>query len=232
MSNQELQSFLNIIDGRIKKYINDSRLLKQYCGTITGEVEGEKGSPSKYKVKLLGYPETEFIFLNKSGEVLSVNDKVYIQTVGTDLNTGVIMHKTKESFDSYDCVVEQGTQEINKTNGNGTWHYRKWASGIAECWGRFSRTNVPSTDFNAWGTMYVTKAVSSTNDRISYPFTFIETPIETVRVEGSNLALFAYTHTNGKPTTTASGNYRACRPVEPTTNTNINLDIYTIGKWK
>jgi hypothetical protein len=40
--------------------------------------------------------DTEFIFLNKSGETLNIGDYVYIQTVGNDLNTGVIMYKTGE----------------------------------------------------------------------------------------------------------------------------------------
>ena len=88
MNNQELQIFLNIIDGRIKKYINENKLLRQYCGKITSDVDSE----GRYGVQLLGYT-TEFRFLNKSGEVLNQEDYVYIQTVGTDLNTGVIMYK-------------------------------------------------------------------------------------------------------------------------------------------
>lgn len=91
MNNQDLQNFLNIIDNRIKKYINENRLLKQYCGIVTGVVSGQK----KYKVRLLGY-DTEFTFLNKSGETLSTGDYVYVQTVGNDLNTGVIMYRTGE----------------------------------------------------------------------------------------------------------------------------------------
>lgn len=94
MNNQELQTFLNIIDGRIKKYINENKLLKQYCGQIKEDVS-TNGQGKKYKVRLLGY-ETEFTFLNKSGEIFSENDYVYIQTVGTDLNTGVIMYKAGE----------------------------------------------------------------------------------------------------------------------------------------
>ena len=97
MNNQDLQTFLNIIDSRIKKYINENKLLKQYCGRITNFIKDEKGNilSTKYKTRLLGN-ETEFIFLNKSGETLNIGDYVYIQTVGTDLNTGVIMYKTGE----------------------------------------------------------------------------------------------------------------------------------------
>lgn len=124
MNNQELQTFLNIIDGRIKKYINENKLLKQYCGQITNFVLNDnKPLNTKYKVKLLGNEEYEFTFLNKTGENLMIDDYVYIQTVGTDLNTGVIIYKTKESFVPYmeDFIIEQGV--------SGLWNYEKWNSG-------------------------------------------------------------------------------------------------------
>jgi hypothetical protein len=35
-----------------------------------------------------------------------------------------------------DCIVEQGT--------SGSWTYRKWNSGVAECWGTLSGTLAPS----------------------------------------------------------------------------------------
>ena len=43
-----------------------------------------------------------------------------------------------------DYVVEQGT--------SGQWFYRKWNSGVAECWGDFSHSNVAITSKsgNAW----------------------------------------------------------------------------------
>lgn len=46
---------------------------------------------------------------------------------------------------SVDFVVSEGT--------DGNWTYRKWESGIAECWGRFSHTlNCNS----GWGSLYET----------------------------------------------------------------------------
>ena len=94
MDKQELQIFLNIIDSRIKKYINENKLLRQYCGQVTKVI-----SNKKCEVRLLGdelSDEMVFTFLNKSGETLSVGNYVYIQTVGTDLNTGVIVYKAGE----------------------------------------------------------------------------------------------------------------------------------------
>lgn len=127
MNITETQVFLNIIDSRIKKYINESKLLRQYMGTVVELTD----TNAKCKVKLAGN-DTIFTFLNKSGEILQVNDNVYIQTVGTDLNTGIITQKTKEDNNIVDYIIEQ-----NIYKDYGQWSYRKWNSGVIEAWGKF-----------------------------------------------------------------------------------------------
>lgn len=127
MEKQHLQKFLNIIDGRIKKYINESKLIKQYMGVVVSEAEGTKPN-TKYNIRLLGN-DTVFNFLNKTGEALTEGDGVYVQTIGTDLNTGIIITKTKESNNIVDYIIDQG----NITT-QWTWEYRKWNSGKVELW--------------------------------------------------------------------------------------------------
>lgn len=92
MSNQDLQIFLNIIDGRIKKYINDNRLLKEYPAIVTEKSSVTINPNELCRVRLAGY-DTEFTFINKTHETLTGGDFVYIKTIGTDLNTGVISQK-------------------------------------------------------------------------------------------------------------------------------------------
>ena|GEM_PF-6910045 len=85
----ESQNLLNLIDNRIKKIINQEKFLYVYSAIVTlGGIHG-----SECKVHLAGFPETEFTFLNKSHETLSISDSVYILTIGKDLNTGVISQK-------------------------------------------------------------------------------------------------------------------------------------------
>lgn len=94
MTNQELQTFLNIIDNRIKKYIKENKLLKEYPAIVTST--SQVGINEKCKVKLVGYQrddDTEFTFVNKSHEILRKGNYVYVKTFGTDLNTGVISQK-------------------------------------------------------------------------------------------------------------------------------------------
>lgn len=90
MTNQELQIFLNIIDSRIKKYVNENKLLKEYPAIVTTETEIQPNE--KCTVKLAGY-DTEFTFINKTHEKLNKDNFVYVKTIGTDLNTGVISQK-------------------------------------------------------------------------------------------------------------------------------------------
>lgn len=91
MTNQELQIFLNIIDNRIKKYVNENKLLKEYPAIVTTETEIQPNE--KCEVKLAGYDDTKFTFINKTHEKLNKGNFVYVKTIGTDLNTGVISQK-------------------------------------------------------------------------------------------------------------------------------------------
>ena len=91
MNNNDLNTFIKIIDNRIKKYLESSNFLKEQLAKIVGiSTEG------KYKVKFIGYErdeDPEFIFPNKTGEELKIGDYVYIKTQGNKLGTGAIYIK-------------------------------------------------------------------------------------------------------------------------------------------
>ena len=64
---------------------------------------------------------------------------------------------------SADYIVEEGT--------SGIWTYRKWASGIAECWG--AKYNGSTAVTNAWGNLYE----GAVTEGIAFPSgLFIEAP--------------------------------------------------------
>jgi hypothetical protein len=80
---------------------------------------------------------------------LPAQDTTY--DVATDDTDGLLSAEDKQKYDAYDerigaivgtfeepvdCIVEQGT--------SGSWTYRKWNSGVAECWGTLSGTLAPS----------------------------------------------------------------------------------------
>ena len=74
-----------------------------------------------------------------------------------------------------DFVIQQGT--------SGIWTYRKWKSGIAECWCQYSFTAAITT---AWGVLYESSAVTLP----SFPFTFSQIPQVHISADNSSNALF------------------------------------------
>lgn len=111
-----------------------------------------------------------------------------------------------------DFVVEAGT--------SGSWSYRKWASGAAECWIR--RTyDVPAS---AWSpSSFYPQGYSASGDycaRIDYPFAFSAPPCETfsmLGVEGGWCEVFA--HPTLPNSATTSGFYQVYRTALPEART-------------
>lgn len=84
---------------------------------------------------------------------------------GTPLNA-LNMNKLLNKEDN-DYIVEQGT--------SGIWTYRKWNSGIAECWGVQS-VSVPSVS-KEWGQSGSTVYYSDSFGGARYPFNFSSAPL-------------------------------------------------------
>lgn len=118
---------------------------------------------------------------------------------------------------SVDYIVEQGT--------SGIWTYRKWNSGIAECWGRKTWSSSVAIT-TSWGGIYESGAQSS----IEYPSNlFIESPV---------LTMFGDTVSGGALLTIeSSGNFADKTPTYWFTRGGSGssvpaVSIHAIGKWK
>ena len=115
-----------------------------------------------------------------------------------------------------DVVVERGK--------SGMWNYRKWNSGVAECWG--TSGDVAVTIGNAWGSIYYRPdAIPS----YSFPFTFADIPIVNVtpRKSGTvNYWVFSGTEATAAKTAPVS----VASPVS--TGATVKVDFYVIGRWK
>lgn len=115
-----------------------------------------------------------------------------------------------------DFVVQEGT--------SGIWRYRKWASGMAECWGTVTVTTTVDV---AWGSLYVGKTKMS---RQNYPFQFNSKPKEVATLQAGNGAawLFAESGGNGVNGAYASAIYNVCKPTSDTSQT-FYISIYAAG---
>lgn len=114
-----------------------------------------------------------------------------------------------------DYVIQQGT--------SGIWTYRKWKSGVAECWGQYTFTTTCQT---AWGVLYESDAVSPP----SFPFTFASAPQVHVNPANGTYAMIVEmgTGTTG-PTTTSPGKIYVVRPKSQASG-SYKVSIYVIGK--
>lgn len=118
-----------------------------------------------------------------------------------------------------DCVVEQG--EISG------WTYRKWDSGVAECW----KIHEFSTTINtAFGSLYCGNATQ----RQTYPFSFISKPVETVTLQSGSTQAFLYAEASGYGVNgvSASARYNVFRPGAMAESQTFYLSFYVVGKWK
>ena len=118
-----------------------------------------------------------------------------------------------------DYVVAQGT--------SGIWTYRKWNSGVAECWGIHTMTSACNL---VWGALYYSNTLAP---RINYPFTFTSRPQETVFCRGDSVSAWAYPEGGGigMNTTTQTGQYGFLRPTTMT-EAQVRYEYTVVGRWK
>ena len=110
-----------------------------------------------------------------------------------------------------DFIVESGT--------SGIWKYRKWNSGLAECWGTHTQGLTTS---RTWGPLYRGEAFD-----LAYPFTFAEVPQE-IYGFSSNVSAIALTYSQNNTTRTTT--YNAV--YYQNTTIEIHLNLYVRGRWK
>lgn len=125
-------------------------------------------------------------------------------------------------LDLEDFIVEQGT--------SGIWTYRKWNSGIAECWG----TTSVNTSFN--GTSGNVSYNGTSLSSPTYPTNlFIDTPdsltAETWGVSGSGTHCYL-TFTTGHTKTSPSNFYIFRNASTTTTIYTIYISYEVKGRWK
>lgn len=114
-----------------------------------------------------------------------------------------------------DYIVEQGV--------SGIWTYRKWNSGIAECWARFDSSSVACTQKNSGAYSYYTDPITVTE----FPFAFIQGTVRSFY--SSQNAQIWYSSYNDS-TATSNLHFRVNSTVSVTRS--FAPHIYVTGQWK
>lgn len=111
-----------------------------------------------------------------------------------------------------DYVVEEGT--------SGDWTYRKWNSGVAECW-RTIADNRPSTAFSATGSVYYRNVTG-----ISFPSgLFTARPKVVVNADFGNVG-------SASATSVSATGFTITELSAVSTARAVTLDIYAVGTWR
>lgn len=138
-----------------------------------------------------------------------------------------------------DSVVEASDDEAGyyenaggvPTSGGYTWSFRKWSSGLMECW---CKKSVSVTFPNSWGTgLAVTGRIVQTN--LIFPRTFKETPVVTATLSsGYAGGILMSTGSSSVPTSEYStGTLEIARGGSTTTTTyNYTINYMVKGRWK
>ena len=112
-----------------------------------------------------------------------------------------------------DYVAEKGT--------SGIWTYRKWNSGVYECWGSERTGGSIST---GWGSLYYISFTPS-----NYPITFTDYPSFHIMPE-LNTTVSCFVASGGGSTKANMGTIKIISPSVATVD--VTLRYYAIGKWK
>lgn len=126
-----------------------------------------------------------------------------------------------------DFIVEQGTVTTGSGNSQANWVYRKWNSGIAECW---CRKHISTAVNTAWGNLYVSGSLSYTN--ITWGVDFIEIPVANITIAPNATGAFLIAGGSTSLTATNTGGYEIARGSALSTAGSFYINYYAIGKWK
>lgn len=122
-----------------------------------------------------------------------------------------------------DFVIESGTEAMGT---NGTWYWRKWRSGRAECYGCRSFGNMAVN--TAWGSLY--RSATFEQD-IPYGL-FVATPeVIDISYRGSDFGGWVIKHEQTAATTYTTGAFCLVRPTSATVS-SVHFGFNIIGRWK
>lgn len=135
------------------------------------------------------------------------------------------IHYSTSGWGAWVCVRGDFVVEQGEKNG---WTYRKWNSGVMECWMRVTHTaklNVP------WNSMYV---CSASVPRYNYPFPFTAPPVENVTVQSGWYMGIPYADINGNGAngTYATAMYNIVSLSQVNDNVTFTLSLSVNGRWK
>lgn len=161
-------------------------------------------------------PTTRHTFFSLLAKNTGKHDRFILPTPDPDLAMdGYYDILTSKNVPDY--VIAQGS--------SGNWRWRKWNSGVAECWQRYSYETVATV--GAGNIFFVPQNIGG----FAYPFEFIAKPTELVSCDGNIGGWYATAHNLPTNTTTETGYYNFFSALSRPSDW-VAMNIHVTGRWK
>jgi hypothetical protein len=166
--------------------------------------------------------------------VLSANGgHIYLRPGGTNSTAGeTIIYpdgsiKFGGSVDLSDSLVDYIVDAGEASMGsNGTWYWRKWASGRAECYGCRNFGNMAVS--TAWGNLFRSEILTQELPED----VFKRTPdVIDINIVSANFGGWICKHENTAPSAATTGSFIFVRPASATVSPTY-IGFYIIGDWQ
>ena len=113
---------------------------------------------------------------------------------------------------------------VTDYGSSGIWHYWKFNSGLAICYGVFSASYAIN---DAWGNIYESEGYFAGQ---SYPFTFAEAPACFPVTRSTSGGAYTWVCA-GTGTESTSPRFYLCRPT-PAASSDYDIGLFAVGAWK
>ena len=246
LQNEEVELRYGRVDKTIQVDSNDPSVVKSYGQAYLTRYAAMNNTITLTAIDLHNLDKTISSFeVGDSVHVISpphgIDAEMVVNSVSTDLiqisNSRITLGAKKGSITSVissggrsigsfgsdtsvvgaDYVIEQGAE--------GIWTYRKWESGIVECWGALSCSNI-AVD-SAWGGVY-----ESTGQRLAFPDgVFASAPDYCSITYGGGSEAALSIEIDSEPTASQTQRFYFTRGASATI-TSAKVQIHAIGRWK
>ena len=159
----------------------------------------------------------------KLDPVFHWSDKDFVFNVPVKFNAGFT------SGDSTgDYVIETGT---DKMGTNGTWYWRKWSSGRADCYGVRNFGNMACS--TGWGSLYRSAIFTQDLPKYEDGSNIFKSAPDVITIDFSHGGMSAWVvkHEQTAPGADTTGSFMVVRAASATLS-QVYLDFNIIGRWK
>lgn len=246
LQNEEVELHYGRVDKTIQVDSDDPSVVKSYGQAYLTRYAAMNNTITLTAIDLHNLDKTISSFeVGDSVHVISpphgIDAEMIVNSISTDLvqlsNSRITLGAKKGSITS---VISSGVGSIGSFGGDtsvvgadyiieqgaeGIWTYRKWASGIVECWGAQSYSNIDVS--SAWGSVY-----ESAGQKLAFPSGLFTAAPEycSITYGGGSEATLSI-EPFGLPSKTETQTFCLTRAAAATI-ANAKVQVHAIGRWK